>query len=260
MVKSVSSWNDITVGMYIELYDILIEPSESKTFEIISLFYDISMDEVEALDFETYIDIESKLDFINKPISKASDSFELSGITFQLIDFNMIEFGAFIDLEALITDKENIIRNTPKIFSILYRPILKEETLLHKAVLDPYGDWLDKRVPLFESVPISLVYNSISEYTKFRNMLYEQYQGMFETKEEMSDEDIKQLELEKMHMTDTESKEEEKLERVNKWGWELLLLKLANNEPLNIEAATMMPLLQAFNILSMAHELGLSGE
>jgi len=49
----------------------------------------------------------------------------------------------------------------------------------------------------------------------------------------------------------------DKEKRLEKWGWNSLILKLADNDILKVEQVSKLPLIQCFNILAMRVELGL---
>ena len=51
--------------------------------------------------------------------------------------------------------------------------------------------------------------------------------------------------------------EEKRQKSLKKWGWDIFLLRLAQNDSTKISKVTSMQLLQAFNVLSMKKELGL---
>jgi hypothetical protein len=258
VTKRVNSWSDVSLETYKELIDISSSDSDNKTFELISLLLDISMDEVESLSYQDFELIEGDLAFTLKPIKASPEPLVINNVTFHLIPFTNLEFGAFIDIEAMVTSKDTLLNDLPKIFSILFRRKVSVDDGFNATKYELYDSWYNVRTPLFNACSIDKLYYGIEEYMKFRNNLYDKYQGLFETKEELSADDIRILEEEKRNMTNVERKAEEKLERVNRWSWQLLLFKIANNDPLNIDKATEMPIIQALNILSMYHELELS--
>lgn len=253
--NKITSWSNISLETYIELIYISTSDSDNKTFEIISLLLDISVDEVESMSYSEFEIIENDLKFTLKAIKKSNEPIVINNVTFELIPFGDLEFGAFIDLEHMVTSKDTLLDNLPKIYSTIFRRKISIDDGFSATKYEQYDNWWNIRVPLFNQISIDKLFYALNDYMEFRNNIYETYQGLFETKEEMSDEDKRILEEEKRHMTNVERKAEEKLERVNRWSWQLLLFKIANNEPLNIDKATEMPIIQSLNILSMLHEL-----
>ncbi len=256
----VRKWEDVTLGMYIEIIDVMkdSDPEESDgSLEIISVILDKSLDDVREMDYDDYLKVVNRIKFMNEPIpSNVSNTITLSGVTMELLPFNQLEFGAFIDIEHYFADKNNYTHNLPKIFSILYRQVVTPSDTLNNATYEPYGDWLDIRGSLFEKVPVTAVYGLVTQYMNFRSKIYKNYEGLFQEKEEaLSEED--ELEITK-GMTSKEREGYEHEKAVGNYGWDLFLLRLANNDPLKMMEATKLPIIFALNILGMQNTLRMS--
>ena len=104
---------------------------------------------------------------------------------------------------------------------------------------------------MFEDIKITNVYGVISKYLTFRSDIYKTYEGLFQEKEDFDDDDSEYTK----GMTTKELEAYQMENNVSKWSWELLLMKICNNDPLGIDKATEMPIIQALNILSMLREL-----
>lgn len=250
----ITSWNEVSLEQYIEISEVILTDESSDdtgaAITLLSILLDISEKEVKEMEYSQFATLEEDISFVKRGIPKNDKPFDLVDRTFIPIPFNQLEFGAFIDLEHLLTSGSgSYVHNLHKIFSILFREILTEETELIGATYRGYSGWSDKVAGLFYPVPITQLYYVLIEYMTFRSKLFTNYEGLFSEKDDYDeDEDLSGL----------SSKERDAIaqeERVSKWGWELLLLKLSNNDPLRIKDATMLPIIQAMNILSMYQEL-----
>lgn len=240
------TWLDISVNKWIDIYDYL-EEGDIKT--VICILYDIEFDELEDLPYEYVIELEKGIEFLAKPIPKINkDILEIDNNDLYLLDFNKLEFGAFIDLEYYFTKERNWFKSLPNILQILFRRKLKDETLWEAAQYELYSNYSAKRKSLFEDILFVDIYGSVSKYLEFRERLFTTYEGMFNEKENLN-------EVDTTKMTAEERKEIEQEKRISKWGYELLLLKLSNNDPLKIGEAMELPLTRSFNLLAMMYEL-----
>ena len=254
-----NSWEDVSLEMYLELIDVIKDDSydddETKSFEIVSILLDKSLEDVEDMDYLEFNKALRNISFMNEPIkSHNCNVIKLAGTKLELINFKDLEFGAFIDLEHYFTD--NYLNNLPIIFSILYRQVVTPTTALNKAVLEPYGSWLDIRPQLLEKVPITSLYEVLTKYIDFRQGVYSSYKGMFQGDEEqLTEQEEKEI---ISNMTTKERQEYEQEKRVGKWSWTLMLLKLANNDVTNIDKAASMKVFEALNLLAMKQELNIA--
>jgi hypothetical protein len=236
------NWSDITVNDYVELYEDLMSGDADL---IISSLYQVSLTGLYDLPYEEVKFYHSDSAFIYTPIPTIyKDVLSLDGTEFKLIDFERLEFGAFIDLESMLSGV--YVNNITKILSILYRRY--EDIKFIGTKYEPYDAWLDTRASLFNDLPLTDVYGVLSHYIRFRESIFTRYTGLFGEKENYD-------EIDTSHMTRKEREELAKESKISKWGYELFLMKLANNEPLNVGKATELGLIEAMNILSMMQEL-----
>lgn len=211
----------------------------------------MSIEDIENLEIDEYSKLLSTVGFIlQMPTGKPKEQLCLENTCLYLIeDLNTITVGEFIDLENLFTT--NHIKNLGPILSILYR----QKTIgdeMFKDVIEPYGNYIFHRAPLFDDVKITDIFGVISKYLIFRTKIFENYQGLFEDSGEEEHEEVN-LELIKDKKAYMEEEREKKI--TSKWGWDVVLLRLANNDPTKINLVTEMTLLQGLNVLSMRKEL-----
>jgi len=243
-------WGDITLSSYIEVIDSVSNVDD--IFEVLSIVFDKPLDEIEALDYDDILKMEKEVEFIFQPINNDfKPHININNYDFYLIPFDELEFGAFIDLEHLFSGE--YIYNLPKIFSILYRRIEKKADDLNKPTYEKYGDWLNIRDSIFEMSIIEDVYGVVSSYLKFKTAIYTTYEGLFEER----DEDLNESEEMEMlrDMTGKEREEYYNEKNVAGYGWEIMLLRLSNNDPTKMLESASMKVYQALNILGMMKNL-----
>jgi hypothetical protein len=240
------SWDDITLGQYLELYDVL-RSEDPDEFTIMSILFDKAYDDIYNMSVEEYKVLETQIDFIKKPVTtKYKTELLLNNTVFKLLDFNKLEFGAFIDIEHLLMGEKDYSGKLSIIFSIMYRRVIQEGSDFEAEVLEPYGNW--NRTDLIDNVPVTSVWGLPQAYMAFRSKLFESFSGLFQEEEpEEEDEDLTGL-------TSTERNAIANDQKLKKWGWELMLFKLANRDPLKMADATKISIIQALNTLGMMQE------
>lgn len=239
---------DITVETWLELQDIDATSELDNACQIISILRDMPLDEVYELPYDEALATAQSLKALTLAMGKGTEYVMLDEEAMYPVDFNSLEFGAFIDIEALI--KAGYKENVHHILAILYRRQLETGTELYPHRLEEYGTWAAHRAGLYLQVKIRDVYATLSSYIGWRQRLLEHYSGLFGGEEDHEDSSDTPERL-----TSEESKAIAREERIKKWGWELMLWKLAGEDPLKMEDATRMSVTQALNILSMKQEL-----
>ncbi len=242
------NWLDITVNKWMTLSESLIQKDVKM---IISILYDIDFDILDDMPYDEVLEMENDIQFLFQAIPKISKPYIELDDKLYLIDFNRLEFGAFVDLEYYLHKDKNWYNNLPHILQVLYRRVIKEEDAYDARMVEPYHNYSPNRKDMFRSVLFVDVWGAISRYIEFRERIFTTYEGMFNPVEEQDEDGDPQ----KMMLTAEERKEIEREKRINKWGYELLALKLAKNDPLKIGEALEMPMTRAFNLLALMFEL-----
>jgi hypothetical protein len=253
----VKSWADVTIGQFIEINSVTpddFDTSIDYSNFIIQVLSDIDIDTVEEMSFDEYERLTSTYSFIStSPRGKRQkNEISINGSLMRVIDFKAITIGEFIDLEHFISNGIN--KNLGVICSIIFRRVIKEATDFTSQEIEKYGDWIYLRSPLFNDVPIEHIFGHIMNYLSFRDNLFELYAGLFDSNEPEEEQDEPGDSLRKK-LERSQSNQQNKSAR--KWGWDVLLFKMAKGDPMKMVEATNMPLVQCFNTLSMARELGL---
>jgi hypothetical protein len=239
-MKKPNSWYNISIAQYKEL----IAESPENELDVLSILLDTPLGELGDMNINDLQDYLSGLNFISESLPTTSIDFEINGDVFYKKDLNSLTVGEFIDLEYLFTN--DYMDNLSKIVAIVWRRELSNDRY-NGQELEPYGMWLNKRGDIFEDeVGIGYVFPIITEYLKFRANIFKLYEGLFDGGgEDIDEEDI----------DEEETKRPKEKDNSGKWGWDIMLLKIANNDALKIEEASNIPLIQAFNVLAMRKEL-----
>lgn len=259
MNQQPKSWNEVSVAQFKEVYS--LERSENMLMEkyqiqVFSILSDTDPEYFEDISFQEFSKIQESFSFIqyqpNRPPSPKITT--PGGDLFLYDDFKTYSIGEWIDLEHF--HKDSIEQNIGVICSIFYRQLLPNPNpLLYLNKYEPYGDWIYLRESLFDDVPIGLVYGVTKKFLDYRTTLYADYSGLFDDVVESDDSDIDPNEsiIEKAKRI----QEEKKDQLADKWGWDMLLYRLAKMENKSIQEVTGMPLIQALNMLSMKKEMKL---
>lgn len=244
------TYNDVSISLYQELK--LVNPSDYKIYddyllEIYSILLDQPYEYFDNLLYDEFLSISNDLSFIfNEPPKLLVDKIDVGEELYLIDDLSKLTLGEFIDIGNLFVDFE---KNLKLILAIVYKKIIREESLLYPAKYEEYGDYIYHREHLFSSVPISSIYGIKDKCLKFRETIELEYSGLFMDEVDV-DEDENLSIRERAEIIEIK-REEDKLK---KWGWEVILYKLANNDFTKIEKVTKMNVIQALNMMSLLKE------
>lgn len=233
-IRQIELNNDLTFySQQIEKLAILTDTNSND-----DIWEDMSIEEISDILKELHwMKIEPSVYFKNK----------INEMTF--IDLYKMSFGEFLDLEYLFTDYYS---NLTKICGILYR----------KTKINEWGDIIfqsythvdfEKNAKLFEELYITDVYGIIPEYLKFKEFIITSYDKLFQP----IIEDDKENEEAFNEMFDENEKAEilKQEEVTSKWGWELIIRKLTNNDITKIPEILELPLILVLNQISLERDL-----
>ena len=254
------TWYNINVETFKEIYSIRekeFNSEDERSIEILSIILDQPIEYFEELEYSEFekllIDLSHLKQFPTRP--PRNDVETSAGKLYLFNDLNKITLGEFIDLENYFV--EGYIKNLNLILAILYRQKNILNSPLYMDTFEEYGNWIFHRQPLFNNIPIEFVYGVIPMYLKFRTNIYEVYSGLFNDVDDNSNSEANKVEIEKMsHSERIEYRKAiEEEESKARWNFDVILYKLAGNNPLKLEQATQLSLIQALNTLSMVKEL-----
>jgi hypothetical protein len=253
----ITNWSEINVEQYREINDLKYVDEDDYHIQLLSILKDVSIDDLEDLSIGEYNGLLGTATFVSSPPKGLpKDKLELKDdIVLYKINNSSLSIGAFVDIENLLMD--GLVKNFCVILSIFYRLKIKEATLLEVEKLEDYGDWIFHRAELFNEVPIQYVYGTITHYLKYRAMIFKTYSGLFNSQEELEEDDeyVEIIEDETGIQKRERLKAEATDSSIKKWGWDTMILKLAGGDVLKLNEVSDIPLIQGFNVLSIQKEL-----
>lgn len=242
-MKLSKSWNDITVEQFKELKSLDNEDFDSlfsRELESLSILTDTDIDEFEEMDIDELMSTIAEIKFIKK---SPTNQFKRELEEFKYKGCDNLTLGEFIDLEHYFAN--DYILNLSTICAVLYRKHSLNQWGVEE--IEPYKFNPLDRVDTFNELPITHVYGITNDYIKFRENFLKVYENLFQPV--FDDED----EPEEMDIEDKKAEEEEK--KVSRWSWESIIWNLCNEDITKVDQVTDLPLILAFNFLSMKNDL-----
>jgi len=235
------SWSDIDVYTFKEIRSISTDNGEwTRDIETLAIIMDVSTDSLDDCDIT---DLTTQMKSINFLNSEPSKNFKNNIENYIFKPFEQLTCGEFIDLEYYFSN--DYIKHISHIAAIVYKKHKTDEW--HNLVYEPYTYNPNNRSEEFDNVCVNDIYGIIPSYLNFRKTFLEKYMLLFEDDPGPEDED-KNTPL---------SKEDQEHKSAVKWGWERLIYSLCNEDLTKFEQATNLPLILAFNMLSMKKDLNL---
>ena len=99
-------WKDITLKKFYQIQDLLEEPDEYTTFNLLDLIYDIDSANMTIQEIAKY---NNALDFINKevPVVNLKDKYEINGTIYNSnYNLSMVTAAQFVDYQNYIKDNK----------------------------------------------------------------------------------------------------------------------------------------------------------
>lgn len=237
------SWNDITVEQFRELKSLDNEDFDSlfsRELESLAILTNSDIDEFEEMDIDELTSTISQIKFIKKP---PTSQFKRDVNEFRHKGVDSLTLGEFIDLEHYF-NKDYII-NLSVICGIFYRKHSVNQWGVEE--FEPYKFNPLHRVDTFNELPISFVYGITNDYLKFRENFLKVYENLFQPVFDSEDSE------EDMDIEDIKAEEEEK--KATRWSWESIIWSLCNEDITKVDQVTDLPLILAFNFLSMRNDM-----
>jgi hypothetical protein len=159
-MKDVKSWNDITVSQYQEMMMIETTNEITKFVEQISICLDVDTEEVRAMSYSQYKELQSKMSFLSlEPKAEMDLIIEVEGRKYGLIpDMSLISAGVFIDAEQF---KLEPMENLHNLLALIYRPVLRELPDGEYEIEEHKAQGFEKRANLFKTLSIETVLGAV---------------------------------------------------------------------------------------------------
>jgi hypothetical protein len=165
------SWNDISIGQYIELYPVFKNPDTTNPYvDIIrklSVLTGKPIQEVEKLKLGDYASLHAKLAFTNEPLpTEFPPQFKVKEDWYEVItDVRTLNGSQYMSTMMILNNapegkeerKTYMINNLHYILTSVLKPVEKKKLIFkEKEVPDGYMD--EKAQELYDSMPISIAY------------------------------------------------------------------------------------------------------
>lgn len=212
--------------------------------EMVSIYLDIDTQEVRDFPIKKLRENVIKIEKDLKTQSKRVDSIELDDTQLQLISFDKLNLGEYIDCDQYLLDGDY-----GKLLSVLFRehyPVKNIDNLN----IEPYKKInVNVRSKMIEQLPANGLSVIIREFVEFRENLIETYNSLFDPKnEEIEDEDENAL-------TESELKMRAAAALHAEFGWEAFIMFLGNDDVTKWEEVCSLPLFFALNMASYKKSL-----
>jgi hypothetical protein len=208
-MKRLSSWKQITINQYSDVTS-LVASEYSSLLEFkchyLSILYDCEIEDIENLTVDELTDV-SNLPFLSKlPTEVNSKVYD-----FELIPFNKLTLGQFIDLENFITD------------------VSKVSAIIYHRPNEQYNYDIKARANIMNDLSMHDLYGAYTSYLNYRENIINN-SGLFESAE--TDEDDPQP-------------------KSNKYAWEMMVNVLSNDDITKYHKVLNLSHVLCFNYLSM---------
>ena len=230
--------NELTIENYSKLKETLNITEKlkdvDKTLQIVSTLSNIPLKALKTIDTES---IGKLIVYVNKfltsqPNTELNNIITVDGKSYGInTDLENMTLGEFIDLETYIKDIDN---NLHMVMSVLYRLVTKRKGKKYNT--KDYKPNRDKASLFEKNIKIKDIYGASLHLLKFREKLYNDFEQLFTGVEE-----------------DTGVNSYNNIGA--KWGWYNHLYLLSNENILNIEKVTKLPVYECLTFMSYKQDL-----
>ena len=228
----------LKVRQYQELHEDKAESVFYEMIHFVSVANDLDPLEVEDWDsfelIEAYDSVKNLTKFSTKPVERI----EVEDTTLELIPFQMLTLGQFIDLETMVND--SFFNNIHKIAATIY--LRMEGGGMVELKPERYADInLDYRGQLIQELPAQMVVGACNKYLDFRQNFFNSY--------DIFQDPFEGVDIENMDDEERAIYEEEKREHEKRGGnqWSDILNILSKNDITKFPQVLETNLFMAFN-------------
>lgn len=228
----------LKVRQYQELHEGKAESVFYEMIHFVSVANDLDPLEVEEWDSFELIDAYDKVKNLTKFSAKPVERIEIDGVQLELIPFQMLTLGQFIDLETMVND--DYFANIHKIAATIY--LRMEGGGMVETKPERYAEInIEYRSRLIQELPAQMVVGACNKYLDFRQNFFNSYdifQNPFEG-----------VDINNMDDEERAIYEEEKREHERRGGnqWSDVLNVLSHNDITKFPQVLEINLFMAFN-------------
>jgi hypothetical protein len=231
----------LTVRQFRELNEVESEGLFEKMIHSVSLIRELEFDEVANWRTKRLTSEYEKIKKFVTVSERFKNEIELQGKKLELIDFNTMTLGQFIDIETLIT--QGFYQNIHKIASSIY--MASETGDLGSSKREPYDAInIEYRSQLIDEITCSHVYGACLKLLPFRDMFFSSY-SIFD--DELKNIKVEELDEEELQIYNEEMKQREQ-NRDSQW---LMILNfISQSDITKFESILNTNLFMVFNQLT----------
>jgi hypothetical protein len=238
-----SNWDEVSIGQWIEINNILINDelsAFSRTLELLCLLTE--SDEWEDIPSSKIYSLMPSLYFVydkpSKKITKILDKYTLK-------PFNKFTVAEWIDMEKYILDKEWL-----NLIALCYRQTKTDEW--GNIIWEPYKYNTNERSDDFYDYSINGLFGVIESAIEYRDNLLKSYRSIFDV---MDESEFQPTEEEKQYLNEAEvadiKKDIEKENIKKRYNWHKLLDEVSDGNWSFSEQILDLPISFVFNMLMM---------
>jgi hypothetical protein len=200
----------LTVRQFRELNEVESEGLFEKMIHSVSLIRELDFEEVANWRTKRLTSEYEKIKKFVTVSERFKNEIKLQGKRLELIDFNTMTLGQFIDIETLIT--QGFYQNIHKIASSIY--MASEIGNLGSNTREPYSNVnINYRAELIDELPCAEIYGACKKLLPFRDMFFSSY-SIFD--DELKNVKVEELDDEELQIYNEEMKQREQ-NRDSQW-------------------------------------------
>ena len=212
----------ITVSQYLDIIELDENLSQDAyDFNLISIVYDIPIEEVGELELDEFI---KRIKIIDSILSNR----KYPQFSKYKSNIDVLTFGQYIDLEEY-----NKSSNWVRFLQIFY----------------------NDKTTYFSEEPVSLLFYAQDEFKKYQDSIFSNYSPLFggqEDEDEPEEEEDQPLLSPGKRFADLKEKRKQEIQL--KWGWILVAFNLAKNDITKLDKVLELKMIMVLNILLLIKE------
>ena len=154
------SWDDVTIGMWVELNNIDTESPITKEIEEVAILTDRDSTELRTIPMSEFRQIQESVKFKHTPPKvEVTLKFEIDGKRYGMIpQLDFISTGEWMDAE---TWKDDAVNNIHLYAALLYRPITKEEGEVYEIEPHKSSGFVERANLFKDRLSITVIHGTV---------------------------------------------------------------------------------------------------
>ena len=233
--------SELTIEEYKKLN--IIEDEE----DLIKFVYNYDTEYLDSIDVDVYNSLINEIKDYKNYITRKFEYIQLGDYRFYYKNYKKLTLGEYLDIHNYI--KSNEIH---KVYSIMYRLSIKEQTIFDSRVLEDYIFDIEHRQNVFNNVSIKYYFQILDDLYEMSELIKKNYKLIFDEKEKNVD--ISKLEgaAQQQYLHNKKIKES-----YDKNAWEYIVYHLSNEDITKFDEIYNKNIFTIFNTLLLRRKLEL---